>query len=70
MVVMLTNLMELGKRKCEKYWPDDRCQYGPFEVSMNREEFTCDYVMRTFLLRQVIFHLLIFIFTYSSSLGW
>jgi len=52
-VVMLTNLMELGKRKCEKYWPDDRGQYGPFEVSMNREEFTCDYVMRTFLLRQV-----------------
>lgn len=52
-LVMLTNLMELGKRKCHKYWNDERQQYGNIEVSTTNEEFTSDYVVRTFLLRDM-----------------
>ena len=52
-VVMLTNLVEMGKRKCHKYWPDDRGLYGTVEVSLNNEERLADCVVRTFILQQV-----------------
>ena len=52
-IVMLTNLMELGKRKSHKYWSDVRVPYGPLEVSLSREEFMSDYVVRTFILKEV-----------------
>ena len=34
-VVMITNLVEQGKRKCEQYWPDVGTQlYGVIDVTL------------------------------------
>ncbi|XP_028402580.1 receptor-type tyrosine-protein phosphatase delta-like isoform X10 [Dendronephthya gigantea] len=40
-IVMVTSLVELGKPKCEKYWPDNGSEmYGDIEVTlMKTEEF-------------------------------
>ena len=54
-IVMVANLVEMGKRKCQKYWPDDREVFGSLEVSLNSQERTSDYIIRTFLLQQVRF---------------
>jgi len=56
-VVMLCNIMEVGKMKCYKYWPDitsqgDECHYGNLEVCCTCEEKTADYVVRTFVVRE------------------
>ncbi|XP_078486288.1 receptor-type tyrosine-protein phosphatase epsilon-like, partial [Ciona intestinalis] len=49
-VVMLTNVTEGGKRKCEKYWPEpnETLTFGPFEVKAKEEEYYGCYVVRTF----------------------
>lgn len=52
-IIMVANLVEMGKRKCHKYWPDDREVFGSLEVSLNSQERTSDYIVRTFLLQQV-----------------
>ncbi|XP_046581107.1 receptor-type tyrosine-protein phosphatase alpha-like isoform X2 [Haliotis rubra] len=47
-IVMLTNLRENNKRKCEKYWPNEgsRERYGDVDVSC-----TCEDVMSTYVVR-------------------
>ncbi|XP_046334675.2 flocculation protein FLO11-like isoform X2 [Haliotis rufescens] len=47
-VVMLTNLRENNRRKCEKYWPDEgsRDSYGDVDVSCTCEDVTSTYVVR------------------------
>ncbi|XP_071082474.1 receptor-type tyrosine-protein phosphatase alpha-like [Haliotis cracherodii] len=47
-VVMLTNLRENNRRKCEKYWPDEgsRDSYGDVDVSCTHEDVTSTYVVR------------------------
>ena len=52
-VVMVTNLVELGKQKCHKYWPEDRGTYGTVMVSLSSEERLSDHIVRTFILQQV-----------------
>ena len=52
-IVMVTNLVEMGKRKCHKYWPDGWEEYGSLKVSLNKEENVADHVIRTFVLQQV-----------------
>jgi len=52
-IVMVTNLVELGKIKSEKYWPDDRDTFGCVQVSLTGEEHTAGYVVRSFVLQQV-----------------
>lgn len=52
-IVMVTNMVEMGRIKCEKYWPDDRAVFGNIDVSMNSEVKLSDYVVRTFVLQQV-----------------
>ncbi|BFY99631.1 hypothetical protein BsWGS_02670 [Bradybaena similaris] len=48
-IVMLTNLMEACKKKCEQYWPDEGSQkYGDLTVLLvNTTKYT-DFVIRTF----------------------
>ncbi|XP_077975271.1 uncharacterized protein LOC120336019 [Styela clava] len=49
-IIMLTGLMERGKKKCEKYWPDvDRtASYESIFVKTVIEEHVGSYIKRTF----------------------
>ena len=47
-IVMITNLEEGGKIKCQRYWPETgRCSFGPFEVTLTDEQIFADYTTRT-----------------------
>ncbi|XP_077500944.1 receptor-type tyrosine-protein phosphatase mu-like isoform X1 [Amblyomma americanum] len=45
-IVMLTSLVELGKNKCEKYWPEKTASYGEIQVHLISEEKFPDCVIR------------------------
>ena len=46
-IVMITNLEEGGKIKCQCYWPESgRCKFGPFEVTLTNEQILADYTVR------------------------
>ena len=46
-IVMVTNIKEEKKIKCQQYWPDmDTSDYGPFRVTLNDEEILADYTIR------------------------
>lgn len=47
-IVMVTNLVEVGRVKCYKYWPDDTEVYGDFKVTCIEVEPLAEYVIRTF----------------------
>ncbi|XP_064162884.1 receptor-type tyrosine-protein phosphatase kappa-like isoform X1 [Anguilla rostrata] len=51
-VVMVTNLVEVGRVKCYKYWPDDAELYGDFKVTFMEVEPLAEYVVRTFTLER------------------
>ncbi|CAH1243399.1 PTPRT [Branchiostoma lanceolatum] len=53
-IVMVTNLMENNKVKCERYWPDNTQteHYGDFGVTCMREDVLTDFTMRKFHLFQ------------------
>ncbi|KAJ8355968.1 hypothetical protein SKAU_G00187620 [Synaphobranchus kaupii] len=51
-VVMVTNLVEVGRVKCYKYWPDDAEVYGDFKVTFVEVEPLAEYVVRTFTLER------------------
>ncbi|KAG8444251.1 hypothetical protein GDO86_009436 [Hymenochirus boettgeri] len=51
-VVMVTNLVEVGRVKCYKYWPDDTDVYGDFKVTCVEMEPLAEYVIRTFTLER------------------
>ncbi|KAI1295767.1 Receptor-type tyrosine-protein phosphatase F [Halotydeus destructor] len=55
MVVMLCNLIELGKVKCGKYWPDESETYGQFKVTMLETEEFDDFVVRRFSIEKEMF---------------
>ncbi|KAK3090022.1 hypothetical protein FSP39_008596 [Pinctada imbricata] len=51
---MLANLVELGKNKCEQYWPKgekDKLSIGIYEVIMQKEKFYGAYNIRELLLK-------------------
>ena len=42
-IIMLTNLKEDNKKKCEQYWPDNGSEnFGPFKVTLTVYE-DCNY---------------------------
>ncbi|XP_019645297.1 PREDICTED: receptor-type tyrosine-protein phosphatase U-like [Branchiostoma belcheri] len=53
-IVMVTNLMENNKVKCERYWPGNTHtqEYGDFGVTCMREDIYTDFTMRKFHLFQ------------------
>ncbi|XP_072172636.1 receptor-type tyrosine-protein phosphatase S-like [Diadema setosum] len=51
-IVMLTNLVEGGKKKCEKYWPQRKMLYGNITVDQWKEETNVHYTVRNFTLRK------------------
>ncbi|XP_041068540.1 receptor-type tyrosine-protein phosphatase U isoform X1 [Carcharodon carcharias] len=51
-VVMLTKLVEVGRVKCCKYWPDDTELYGDIKVTLMETEFRAEYTVRTFFLER------------------
>ncbi|KAJ8289422.1 hypothetical protein GJAV_G00001120 [Gymnothorax javanicus] len=51
-IVMVTNLVEVGRVKCYKYWPDDAELYGDFKVTFMEVEPLAEYVIRTFTLER------------------
>ncbi len=50
MIVMVTNLFEGGKSKCEQYWPskeEKEKEYGPFTIKLREEIVHPEYTLRT-----------------------
>ena len=46
-IVMVTNVKEENKIKCQQYWPDSESKdYGPFKVTLNDQQMCSDYIVR------------------------
>ena len=47
-IVMVTNLKEGNRNKCEQYWPDSgQVEFGPFQVIITDQQVFADYTVRT-----------------------
>ena len=49
-IVMITNLVERGRRKCDMYWPKDRDTtqtYGHIDVTLVREDVMANFTVRS-----------------------
>ncbi|XP_048864288.1 tyrosine-protein phosphatase non-receptor type 12-like isoform X1 [Brienomyrus brachyistius] len=49
-IVMACREFEMGRKKCERYFPlfgDDPLTFGPFKISCESEEAKTDYIIRT-----------------------
>ena len=48
-IVMVTNVMEGNRIKCQQYWPESgKQQFGPFRVTITDQQIFADYTIRTF----------------------
>ncbi|XP_067618842.1 tyrosine-protein phosphatase 99A isoform X2 [Eurosta solidaginis] len=53
-IVMITNLVERGRRKCDMYWPKDGVEtYGVIQVKMVDEEVMSTYTVRTLQIKHL-----------------
>ena len=47
-IVMVTNLKEGNKKKCEQYWPESgSTTYGPFKVTLTENQVFANFTIRT-----------------------
>nr|XP_033934312.1 receptor-type tyrosine-protein phosphatase T-like isoform X5 [Pseudochaenichthys georgianus] len=51
-IVMVTNLVEVGRVKCVRYWPDETEVYGDIKVTLIETEPLAEYVIRTFTVQK------------------
>ena len=66
-IVMVTNLKEGNKSKCEQYWPDSGTKnFGPFKVTLTEHQVFADYCIRTMQVTVSVHPLL----TNSSPFPW
>ncbi|XP_044535794.1 tyrosine-protein phosphatase non-receptor type 12 isoform X1 [Gracilinanus agilis] len=52
-IVMACQEFEMGRKKCERYWPlygDDSLTFSPFQITCEAEQTRTDYYIRTLLL--------------------
>jgi len=54
-VVMITNLMERGRRKCDIYWPKEEGTelYGQIAAQLEKEEVMADFTVRTIKIKHI-----------------
>ena len=48
-IVMVTNLREDKKLKCQQYWPENDCKdFGPFRVTLTDTQLFANFTIRLF----------------------
>ncbi|XP_078047953.1 putative receptor-type tyrosine-protein phosphatase mosPTP-1 isoform X2 [Augochlora pura] len=53
-IVMITNLVERGRKKCDMYWPKKGSEtYGYIQVTLLREDVMATYTIRTLRIRHL-----------------
>ncbi|PSN58505.1 Tyrosine-protein phosphatase 99A [Blattella germanica] len=53
-IVMITNLVERGRRKCDMYWPKEGMEtYGVIQVKLVKEDVMATYTVRTLQIRHL-----------------
>ncbi|XP_029082860.1 receptor-type tyrosine-protein phosphatase U [Monodon monoceros] len=51
-IVMITKLVEVGRVKCSRYWPEDSDMYGDIKITLVKTEILAEYVVRNFALER------------------
>ncbi|XP_072276040.1 receptor-type tyrosine-protein phosphatase U isoform X1 [Pyxicephalus adspersus] len=51
-IVMITKLVEVGRVKCSKYWPDTTETYGDIRITLLNTETLAEYTVRTLALER------------------
>lgn len=55
-IVMITNLMERGRRKCDRYWPkapEETETYGHVEATLEKEQHMANFTVRTIKIKHL-----------------
>ncbi|XP_050401085.2 receptor-type tyrosine-protein phosphatase epsilon [Patella vulgata] len=57
-VIMLTNTREMGKLKCEQYWPEEGCErFGGITLTLQEETVRADFTIRhIFMIKDGVKH--------------